>query len=162
LEKQNTSVILRFGSEVDLVKILQYPSTSIACDCGASLDTHNHPRFWGSFPRVLGHYVRETKALTWEDAVRKMSGLPAITIGMVDRGFIMPGMRADIAVFDPKTVIDHATYEQPTLPPDGVIHVLVNGRIALRDGKATGEQAGQSLLRSEHMPSREMNADSMR
>ena len=91
LEQGNATAILRFGAEADLVKILQHPTTSIACDCGASTDTRQHPRAFGSFPRVLGRYVRETKALTWEDAVRKMTALPANTIGMVDRGFVATG-----------------------------------------------------------------------
>jgi len=157
LEQGNVPAMLRFGQEDDLVKILQNPTTAIACDCGASLETRNHPRFWGTFPRVLGHYVRETHALTWEDAIRKMSGLPANTEGMVDRGFLAPGMVADVTVFDPKTVIDHATYEKPTLPPDGIRYVLVNGRVALRDGEPTNERAGRSLLRSANMPTRAMS-----
>jgi N-acyl-D-amino-acid deacylase len=104
----------------------------------------------------LGHYVRETKALTLQDAVRKMTGLPASIIGMSDRGFLAVGMAADITVFDAATIIDHSTYEQPTLPSDGIRDVLVNGRIALRDGKATGQQGGRLLSRAENMPSRRM------
>ena len=159
LEQGNTSAILRFGREDDLVKILQHPSTAIACDCGATLETGIHPRFYGAFPRVLGHYVRETHALSWEDAVRKMSGLPASTVGIVDRGFLAPGMAADVTVFDPNTVIDHATYENPTLPSEGVRYVFVNGQLALRDGKPTGKQTGRTILRSAHMPARPMSAN---
>ncbi len=85
-----------------------------------------------------------------------MTGLPASTIGLVDRGFLAAGMAADITVFDPATVIDHATFEQPTLPSEGIRHVLVNGRVAMRDGKPTGEQGGRALLRARHMPSRPM------
>jgi hypothetical protein len=106
---------------------------------------------------VLGHYVRETKALTWEDAVRKMTALPANTIGMVDRGFLAPGMMADVTVFDPKTVIDHATYDDPARPSDGIRYVLVNGVVALRDGKVTGDRGGRVLTRTAHMPSRPMS-----
>jgi hypothetical protein len=157
LEQGNTSAILKFGSETDLVKILQHSTTSIACDCGASLDTRQHPRAWGTFPRVLGHYVRETKALTWEDAIRKMTALPATTIGLVDRGYLAPGMAADVTVFDPATVIDHATYEDAGQLSEGIRTVLVNGRVALRDGKVTGEQGGRVLARTGHMPSRPMN-----
>src|SRR5215469_4673279 len=162
LEQGNASAILRFGREDDLVKILQHPFTAIACDCGATLDTGIHPRFYGAFPRVLGHYVRETHALTWEDAVRKMSGLPASTAGIIDRGFLAPGMAADVAVFDPNTVIDHATYENPTLLSEGVRYVFVNGQLALRDGKPTGKRAGGVILRSSHMPTRPMSADTAR
>jgi N-acyl-D-amino-acid deacylase len=156
LEKGDPGAILSFGLEADLVKILQDPVTSMACDCGASLATRVHPRFYGSFPRVLGRYVREQKIMSWEEAIRKMSGMPASTIGMVDRGFIAVGMAADITVFDPATVIDRSTYEEPALPPEGIRHVLVNGTLALRDGAATGAQGGQALKRSAHMPSRAM------
>ncbi|MCC7125552.1 MAG: amidohydrolase family protein, partial [Acidobacteria bacterium] len=86
LEQQDGGAILRFGSESDLVAIMKYPSASIACDCGAVAGRATHPRYYGSFPRVLGRYVREQQALTWEDAIRKMSGLPAATIGLVNRG----------------------------------------------------------------------------
>ncbi len=78
--------ILRFGAEDDLIRILQHPSTSMACDCGASTETRVHPRFYGSFPRLLGRYVREQKIMSWEQAIRKSSWLPASTIGMSDRG----------------------------------------------------------------------------
>jgi N-acyl-D-amino-acid deacylase len=158
LEQSGQGVILRFGAEPDLEKILKNPTTSIACDCGASLPGPSHPRNYGTFPRVLGHYVRETKLLTWEDAVRKMTGLPASTIGLVDRGLLAPGMAADITVFDPNTIIDHATYEHPTLSSDGVRFVLVNGRVALRDGAPTGELGGRALARTAHMPTRPMTA----
>jgi N-acyl-D-aspartate/D-glutamate deacylase len=159
LEKQSTGAILRFGAEADLVKILQHPATSIACDCGASAGTSTHPRYYGSYPRVLGQYVRERKVLTWENAVRKMTGLPASTIGLVDRGFLAPGMAADVTVFDPRTVIDRATYDEPALPSEGIRHVLVNGTFAIRDGRVTGEQGGRVLRRAAHMPSRPMSLD---
>ena len=146
------------ASEADLVKILKHPTTSIACDCGASTETRQHPRAFGTFPRVLGRYVREQKALTWEDAIRKMTALPANTIGMVDRGFLAPGMAADVTVFDPNTVIDHATYEDAGQLSEGIRHVLVNGRFALRDGTVTGEQGGRVLTRTAHMPSRPMTS----
>jgi N-acyl-D-amino-acid deacylase len=158
LEQNNTGAILRFGAEADLIKILQHPTTSIACDCGAVLPGRaSHPRYYGTYPRVLGHYVRETKALTWPDAIRKMTLLPAATIGLVDRGAIAVGMAADITVFDPKTVIDHATFEQPTLKSDGIKHVIVNGVLALQDGSVTGRQGGQALLRGKNMPSRPLD-----
>jgi N-acyl-D-aspartate/D-glutamate deacylase len=156
LEQGNVPAILRFGTESDLVKILQYPTTAVACDCGASTETRQHPRAFGTFPRVLGLYVRERKVLTWEDAIRKMTALPANTIGMVDRGFLTPGMAADITVFDPLTVIDHATYEDAGQLSEGIRHVMVNGTFALRDGKATGERGGRVLARTAHMPSRPM------
>jgi N-acyl-D-aspartate/D-glutamate deacylase len=160
LETGSPGAILRFGAERDLVKILQHPSTAIACDCGASAGGRgSHPRNQGTYPRVLGRYVRDTGALTWSDAIRKMTLLPAATIGMVDRGAIAPGMAADITVFDPRTVIDRATYEEPALPSEGIRHVLVNGGFALRDGVPTGDRHGRTLLRKRDMPSRPASAD---
>ena len=154
VESGDPGAILRFGIEADLVKILQDPVTSMACDCGASTATRTHPRYYGSFPRVLGRYVRDQKIMSWEQAIKKMSGLPAATIGMVDRGLIAPGMPADITVFDPATVIDRATYENPALPPEGIRHVLVNGMVAVKNGVATGAKAGSVLTRGANMPSR--------
>jgi N-acyl-D-amino-acid deacylase len=146
--------ILRFGAEDDLIKILADPVTSMACDCGASTATRVHPRFYGSYPRVLGRYVREQKIMSLEEAIRKSSWLPASTIGMSDRGLIAAGMAADLVAFDPLTIIDHATYENPALPSVGVKFVLVNGVLALKDGAATGARGGRALLRSSNMPSR--------
>jgi N-acyl-D-aspartate/D-glutamate deacylase len=151
--------ILRFGAEEDLIKILQDPVTSMACDCGASTATRVHPRFYGSFPRLLGRYVREQKIMSWEQAIRKSSWLPASTIGMSDRGLIALGMAADIVVFDPSTIIDHATYENPALPSEGVKHVFVNGQLALKDSAPTGNKSGRALLRTPNMPSRATNID---
>lgn len=163
LEKESPSAILKFGAETDLIALLRYPGSAVSCDCGAA-EAHPglHPRYFGTFPRVLGHYVRETKALTLEDAVRKMTGLPASIIGIADRGLLAAGMVADLAVFDPATIIDHATYEQPALASDGVRHVLINGRFALRDGKATGEKAGRVLSRAADLPSRPMRLQQTR
>ena len=148
LEQPNQlSAIIRFGLEDDLRKTLQFPEASIACDCGATRSTATHPRNYGTYPRVLGRYVRDEKVLTWPDAIRKMTALPAATIGMVDRGYIAPGMKADITVFDPATVIDNATYENPAVLSQGIRHVFVNGVHALRDGTVTGEQGGRFLRR---------------
>jgi N-acyl-D-amino-acid deacylase len=162
IERGNPGIIARFGIEADLVKILQYPASSIACDCGAVVRDAAHPRYYGTFPRVLGRYVREQQVLTWEDAVRKMTGLPAATIGMVDRGLLAAGMAADLTVFDPATIVDRATFEAPMLPSDGIRFLLVNGRLALRDGQPTGERAGQALRRTVHMSSRPMNTGEKR
>jgi hypothetical protein len=120
----------------------------------------SHPRYYGSFPRVLGRYVREQKALTLEDAVRKMSGLPAATIGMVDRGLLAVGMAADVVVFNPDTIADHATFEEPTLLSEGVRFVLVNGTLAVKDADPTPVRTGKALRRGEHMPTRPMTSGS--
>ena len=157
LEQGDPGAILSFGMEADLVNILKDPVTSMACDCGASIATRVHPRFYGSYPRVFGRYVREQKIMTWEQAVRKSSWLPAATIGMTDRGLLAIGMAADVAVFDPETIIDRATYESPALPSEGVRFVLVNGRVALENAAATGVRAGAPLFRTSNMPSRPTN-----
>lgn len=162
LETESPWAILGFGIEADLVKLFQYHSTAVACDCGATTNGRGHPRAFGTYPRVLGRYVREQRVLTWEDAIRKMSGLPAAMMGLVDRGLIAPGMAADIVVFDTATVIDHATFENPGAPSEGIRHVLVNGSIALRDGKATGERGGRILRRTGNMPSRPMDLNAAR
>lgn len=162
LEQGNPSMIAHFGIEPDVQKILQYRDTSIACDCGATTNTATHPRYYGSYPRVLGKYVREDKVLTWQDAVRKMTALPAATIGMIDRGYLAAGMAADVTVFDPRTVIDHATYDNPAAPSVGIRHVFVNGVHALRDGVVTGERGGRVLSRTDAMPSRPMTPNGRR
>ena len=162
LETGDPGAILRFGSEADLVKILAHPTTSIACDCGASTATRVHPRFHGSFPRLLGRYVREQQIMSWEDAIRKSSALPAATIGMVDRGLIAVGMAADVVMLDPATVIDRATYEQPALPSEGIRFVLVNGTLALNHSVATGARSGRALFRTRNMPSRPMASGARR
>ncbi len=147
LDEESPGAILRFGSEEDLVAILRHPTVSVACDCGASTAVRGHPRGWGSYPRVLGRYVRDTGVLTWEEAVRKMTSLPAQTIGMADRGVLAQEMAADVVVFDPTAVIDHATYEDPMAMSDGIVHTVVHGQVARRDGAATGIQGGRALKR---------------
>jgi N-acyl-D-amino-acid deacylase len=130
----------------------------MACDCGATVATRGmHPRFYGSYPRVLGRYVREQKIMTWEQAIRKSTWLPAATIGMIERGLIAPGMVADVTIFNPATVIDRATYEDPGLRSEGIEFVIVNGAVALERGEPTGARAGKALYRSTHMPSRPLN-----
>ncbi|QQV75967.1 amidohydrolase family protein [Sphingomonas aliaeris] len=161
LEQQEHSAILRFGKEEDVIAFLKYRNSAMACDCGASIGQKGHPRGWGSFPRVLGHYVREQKVLTLEDAIRKMTALPAAIIGMNDRGYLAPGMAADIAVFDPRTIRDHATYQEPTKPSEGVRYVVVNGIVALREGRSTATKTGEVVLRTRHMPSRPMTPATM-
>jgi len=155
----NPIAIIEFGVESDLEAILRHPAASIACDCGATTATATHPRNYGSYPRVLGRYVRERQVLTWQEAIRKMTALPAATVGLTDRGFLAHGMTADVTVFDPRTILDHATYENPAALSEGVRHVLVNGMLALRDGKVTGARGGRTLARGAGMPSRPMKVN---
>ncbi|MFN8717971.1 MAG: N-acyl-D-amino-acid deacylase family protein [Gemmatimonadaceae bacterium] len=155
LESRMPSAILGFGAESDLVQLLADPDIAIACDCDAALPaTVSHPRYFGTFPRVLGRYVREQRVMTWAAAIRKMTMLPASLMGLPDRGRLAEGVLADVVVFDSSTVMDHATFQQPTVLSTGIVHVLVNGAVALRDGAPTGGQAGRALRRTRDMISR--------
>jgi N-acyl-D-amino-acid deacylase len=107
-----------------------------------------HPRAFGTMPRILGHYVRDAKLFTLEEAVRKITSLPARRMGMWDRGVLRPGAYADVVVFDPDQIEDTATFENPKQYPRGIATVLVNGRIVLHEGKRTAERPGRPLTRS--------------
>jgi dihydroorotase/N-acyl-D-amino-acid deacylase len=154
VEKGGCSAIYHAISEDDLVRIMQHPATMIASDAapGVPIFGRNvpHPRAYGTFARVLGVYVREKKVLTLEEAVRKMAGFPAQRMGLMDRGLLRVGMKADVVVFNPATVIDRATFEKPHQYAEGVSAVVVNGQLALADGKTTGARAGRTLRR--HQP----------
>jgi len=104
-----------------------------------------HPRFYGAFPRLLGVYVREKEVLTLPDAVRKMTSFPAQITGLTDRGLLRPGMAADITIFDPKTVSDKATFENPLQYPIGIPYVVVNGVVVIDQGQHTGAKPGRVL-----------------
>ena len=138
-------------SEDNLERILAHPLGMVCSDGGAfatdgpSRRGSPHPRGLGTFPRVLGRYVRERKALTLEQAVRKMSALPASRIRLGDRGRIAPRLAADVVVFDPATVADKATFEDPFQYPVGINAVVVNGAIAFRDGQRTKAATGKAL-----------------
>lgn len=132
--------------EDDVRRVLTYPHTMIGSD-GSPHDEHPHPRLWGTFPRVLGHYARELGLFSLEEAVRRMTSLPAARFGLADRGTLRPGAFADLVVFDPETVIDRATFERPTEPCAGIDLVVVNGRVVWRDGVATGARPGRVLQR---------------
>lgn len=157
LEAGNRRTIYHFGSEADLVTLLANPYAAIASDGGVTTATTVHPRRYGTFPRVLGRYVREQGILSWQEAIRKMTGLPATLLGLVDRGFIAAGMAADITVFDPKTIIDRATFDNPNQYSEGVHYVLVNGQVAFERGSLTGTRAGIALRKHPNAPSRPMN-----
>lgn len=155
LEQRMPSAILGFGAEADLVQLLADPDLAIACDCDATATGRvSHPRYYGTFPRVLGRYVREQRVMSWQTAVRKMTLLPAALMGIDDRGRLAEGMMADVVVFDSATVIDQATYQNPTAPSLGIEQVLVNGTFAVRDGKVTGAQSGRALRRARGAVSR--------
>lgn len=109
---------------------------------GVFLLMKDHPRAYGNFARLLGHYVRENKDATLPDAIRRLSGFPAANLSIPDRGLLKKGYKADIVVFDPKTIIDHATYDNPAQLATGVEDVIVNGGFAFKDGQATGAHTG--------------------
>jgi N-acyl-D-aspartate/D-glutamate deacylase len=101
----------------------------------------------GSFPRILGRYARELGLFSVEEAVRRMTSLPARRVGLWDRGLLRPGMAADVVVFDPDTIADRATFEEPNVYSEGVDTVVVNGVVTLAGGRMTGERGGRPLLR---------------
>jgi N-acyl-D-amino-acid deacylase len=105
------------------------------------------PRTWGSFPRVLGEFVRDQRLMGLEEAVRKITSAPAARLGITDRGLLRDGMRADITVFDPATVASTATYEEPRSFPVGIPYVIVNGVVVVDDGTHTGALPGRALRR---------------
>lgn len=146
-----SSCIISIMTEDDVRAALRHPLVSIDTDSSAraedgSLSTSkSHPRAWGTFARILGKYVRDEKLLTLEEAVRKMTSRAATRVGLQDRGILRPGMAADITVFDPNTIRDVATFEDPNHYSVGVRYVLVNGRAVVDDGKITDERPGQVL-----------------
>ena len=133
-------------SEDDVQRILSHPSAMIGSD-GLPHDDHPHPRLWGTFPRVLGHYVREQQLFPLEEAIRRMTSLPAAQFGLKDRGKISAGFFADLVLFNPDTVIDRATFGAPTEPAEGIDLVFVNGRAVWEDGESTGARPGIALRR---------------
>ncbi len=132
--------------EDDVRRVLAWPESMIGSD-GLPHDSHPHPRLWGTFPRVLGHYSRELKLFALEEAVRKMTSLPARRFGLAGRGVLREGAFADIAVFDAGAVLDKADFAAPTRPSAGIAHVYVNGDCVWRDGAPTGRRPGRALAR---------------
>ena len=140
-------VVLEMMSEDDVRTVMTHPCTMIGSD-GLAASGKQHPRLWGTFPRVLGRYARDEGVLSMAEAVRRMTSLPAETFGLVDRGRVEPGAFADLVVFDPATVLDMATYDDPDRPPTGIAAVAVNGTVIARDGEHTGARPGRPLRRA--------------
>jgi dihydroorotase/N-acyl-D-amino-acid deacylase len=150
--EENRLSKLTFGMrEENLALQLARPWVSIGSDAGGqdpdSARGLTHPRAYGTFARVLGRYARDEGVLSLEDAVRRMTGLPAQQLGLRDRGLLREGMRADVVIFDPAAVRDVATYDRPHQLAEGVTHVLVNGVTVWRDGRHTGATPGRALRR---------------
>jgi N-acyl-D-amino-acid deacylase len=150
-DKAESSVIISIMREADVVEAMRTPWVSFDTDSGARAEdgplsvSKSHPRAWGTFTRILGKYVRQDGVLTLEEAVRKMTSQAAIRVGITDRGLVRPGMMADLVVFDPATVADRATFEQPNRYSVGVRHVFVNGTAVLADGAITTARPGRAL-----------------
>ena len=146
-----SSVILSIMTEDDVRTALRHPLVSVGTDSAALAEdgllseSKSHPRGWGSFPRILGKYVRTEHLLTLEEAIRKMTSRPAARVGLKDRGLLRPGMAADITIFDPDAIRDVSTFEAPTHYSVGVRDVLVNGVRVLADGRLTSERPGRVL-----------------
>jgi dihydroorotase/N-acyl-D-amino-acid deacylase len=151
-DRGRTSAIYFSFNEDALRLAMKKPWVAVGQDAGAvSPDSlgrwgeRGHPRAFGTFPRILGRYVRQDSVITLEFAIRKMTSLAAQRVGLTDRGLLRPGMYADITVFDPNTIIDNSTFEQPQQLATGVTHVFVNGVAVLTDGKPTGALPGKAL-----------------
>jgi len=150
-DKGETSVITAIMDEDDVRAALKHPLVGVGTDSaskamdGKLAESKSHPRAWGSFPRILGRYVRDEKLLTLEEAIRKMTSKAAARVHLADRGILRPGMAADITVFDPAAIRDAATFEDPNRYSAGVRHVFVNGRRVVADGTITAERPGRPL-----------------
>jgi dihydroorotase/N-acyl-D-amino-acid deacylase len=150
-DRGESSVITAIMSEDDVRTALKHPLVGVGTDSAAKAEdgrlaeSTSHPRAWGSFPRILGRYVRDEHLLTLEEAIRKMTSKAAARVHLSDRGVLRPGMAADITIFDPATIRDVATFEDPKHYSVGVKHVLVNGRRVVADGIITSERPGRPL-----------------
>jgi N-acyl-D-amino-acid deacylase len=143
-EELKVNVTFRnFYRESDVREILAHEFVNVITD--GVFGESPHPRLYGTYPRVLGKYVREENLLSVEDAVRKMTALPARAMGLQDKGIVRPGMDADLVVFDPDVVEARATYERPRQFPRGIRHVVVNGEFVVRDESVTGECPGEAI-----------------
>jgi N-acyl-D-amino-acid deacylase len=141
-------------SEDNIRKQLRLPYVSFGSDAGASapegvfLKSSTHPREYGNFANLLGRYVRDEKIIPLEEAVRRLTSLPASNLHIADRGLLKSGYFADVVVFDPATIAAPATYEKPRQYATGVVHLFVNGKQVLRDGEHTGAKPGMVVLRA--------------
>lgn len=148
-EDFESSCVIFAGNEENVRTIMQHENHMIGSD-GILFGKRPHPRAWGTFARILGVYGRDEKVLTLEGAVARMTGRPAKRIGLTDRGFVKPNYLADLVVFDPKTVIDKSTYENPREPAAGIIHVFIDGQYVIKNSKRTDLVAGKSVRNPKH------------
>ena len=150
-DRGESDCILAIMDERDVRTALAHPLVAVGTDSAAKAEdgplaaSKSHPRGWGSFPRILGHYVRDERLLPIEEAIRKITSRPAARVRLHDRGILRPGFKADVTIFDPATIRDVSTFDDPTHYAVGVRHVIVNGRPVLTDGRITDARPGQVL-----------------
>ena len=153
LKQKGQGILIDLNNGEDTLRqVMQEPFVAVGSDGRAvNLDTKPpamplfHPRNLATYPRWLGRYVREEHLMTWEEAVRRMTSLPASILGLRDRGVLELGKMADVVVFDPKTIVDRATFEDPNHYSEGVRYVFVNGQAVVRDGKPTDALPGRAI-----------------
>ena len=153
---QPAGAVYHCMAEADVERILRHPLAAIGSD-GLPNDPLPHPRLWGAFPRVLGHYVRERRLFSLAEAVRKMTGLSAERFGLRGRGFVRPGYAADLVLFDPASIGDTATFAQPVQSATGIAGVWVNGVLTWRERENIGGRAGRFLRRGSLAPAGDGN-----
>ena len=150
-DRGESSTVNAVMDEADVRTALAHPLVGVGTDSGAKAEdgpmaeSKSHPRAWGSFPRILGHYVRDERLLTLEEAIRKVTSKAAARVHLADRGILRPGLAADITVFDPATIRDASIFNDPNHYAIGIRHVLVNGRRVVADGTITSERPGRAL-----------------
>ena len=148
-EYSDAILVAAFGmDEGDVRMVMAHDSTMIGTD-GLDRGSKPHPRAWGSYPRVLGKYVREEGVISLENAIHKMTQMPAEKFDIANRGLIKEGYFADVVLFDPDSVIDGATYENPRVGPQGMPHVIVNGSFAVKNGEQVGSRTGHALRKGQ-------------
>jgi len=147
-DRLGTTILHHVGNEENVQAIMRHRAHTVGSD-GLLVGARPHPRAWGTFPRYLGHYSRELKVLTLEETVARMTGRPARRLRLDRRGLVRVGHHADLVLFDPQTVRDTATFEQPRQAAEGIVEVLVNGVSVLTEGKPTGALPGRALRRTE-------------
>ena len=145
-EGPGTVVVIQTMNEDDVRTVMRHPSTMIGSD-GLAMGSRPHPRLYGTFPRVLAHYVRDGGLMPLEEGIHRMTGMPAAKFHLKDRGLLRQRFFADLVIFDPARLKDTATYDQPRRYPEGLSHVFVNGVAVVREGLHTGARPGKALRR---------------
>ena len=146
-ENMGAVVVVESMDEADIRTVMHHPTTMIGSDGVPAVGGNPHPRLYGTFPRVLGRYVREEGVLSLAEAIYRMSGFPAAKFRLSDRGVIREGAYADLVLFDPRTILDTGTYADPRQYPKGIHHVFVNGVQVVQNGQHTGARPGRALRR---------------